>query len=156
MKRWLLVTIIVVASLLMVYAAYSLFVSYDNGTKVAVTIHAGEYQSGEKKGKMYYHCTQIAGAGATKDDADQCTLTVHKRDKVTLTVISDDGAGRTHDFRLQGGPYWLYPAGIEMEIKDSNSQSGTFTAWATGTYTFICELPGHQDAGMSGTLKVLD
>jgi uncharacterized cupredoxin-like copper-binding protein len=42
-----------------------------------------------------------------------------------------------------------------MEIEDG-TQSGTFVAWATGDYTFICELSGHEDAGMWGTLRVLD
>jgi uncharacterized cupredoxin-like copper-binding protein len=155
MRRWLIVTLAVLAGLLVLYAAYAVFVSYDNGTKVAVTIHAGAYTSGDHAGKMYYHCTDASG-GAVVDGADQCTVTVHKRDKVTFTVISDDGAGRTHDFRLEGAPYFLYPAGIEMEIQDANNQSGTFTAWATGDYKFICELSGHEDAGMWGTLHVID
>lgn len=154
MRRWLVVTLSVLAGLLLLYAAYSVFVSYDNGTHDAVTIHAGAYTSGAKAGKMYYHCSDSSG-GAAVDNADQCTVTVHKRDKVTFTVISDDGSGRTHDFKLQGAPYFLYPAGIEMEIQNG-SQSSTFTAWATGDYKFVCELPGHEDAGMWGTLHVID
>lgn len=155
MRRWLMVTLIAVASLLLVYAAYSLFVSYGNGDKVAVTIHAGVHTDGANAGKMYYRCSSASPAGVA-DNSDQCTITVHKRDKVTLTVISDDGAGRSHDFKLQGAPYFLYPAGIEMEIQDSNSQTGTFTAWATGDYKFVCEISGHEAAGMFGTLHVID
>ncbi|MEA3143869.1 MAG: Copper binding protein plastocyanin/azurin family [Thermoplasmata archaeon] len=153
MRRWLIVSLCVLAGLLMVYAAYALFVSYDNGTHVRATIHAGQYLDGPKKGQMYYHCSDVSG-GAVKDDGDQCSLTVHKRDKVTLTIISDDGGDRTHDFRLQGWQYFLYPAGAEMELH-SGSQSATFTAWATGDYPFICELAGHKDAGMRGTLHVI-
>lgn len=155
MRRWLVVTLVVLTSLLVLYAAYAFYVSHDNGTKVNVTIHAGVHQSGAKAGKMYYHCTDISGAGASRDESDQCTVTVHKGDKVTFTVVSDDGPGRTHDFRLLGAPYFLYPAGIEMEIEEGR-QSGTFVAYATGDYTFICELAGHEDAGMWGTLRVLD
>ncbi|MFO1535943.1 MAG: hypothetical protein ABR586_09780 [Thermoplasmatota archaeon] len=155
MRRWLTVSLSILAGLLVVYAAYAFFVSHDNGDRVNVTIHAGVHKDGAKAGKMYYQCTSLSGPGASKDDTDQCTVTVHKRDKVTFTVISDDGPGRTHDFKLLGAPYLLYPAGIEMEIEDG-SQSGTFVAWATGDYTFICEFAGHEDAGMWGTLRVLD
>ncbi|HUR61285.1 MAG TPA: sulfocyanin-like copper-binding protein [Candidatus Thermoplasmatota archaeon] len=155
MRRWLFVTLLVVASLLVVYAAYSLFVSYDNGSKVTVTIHAGVHADGPNAGKMYYRCSNDSPDGAA-NDSDQCIVTVHKRNKVTFTVISDDGAGRKHDFKLLGAPYLVYPAGIEMEIQDSNSQTGTFTAWATGDYKFICELSGHEAAGMWGTLHVID
>jgi plastocyanin len=151
MRRWLLITLIALAGLVFVYGAYAAFVSYDNGTHVRVTIHAGAHPDGS----MYYRCSN-ADPVAAVDSSDHCTVTVHKRDKVSFTVISDDGAGRTHDFRLQGGAYWLYPAGIEMEIQDTNSQTGTFTAWATGDYRFICELSGHEAAGMFGTLHVID
>jgi uncharacterized cupredoxin-like copper-binding protein len=154
MRRWLIVTLAVLAGLLVVYAAYAAFVAYDNGTHVNVTIHAGAYTSGAKSGQMYYHCSDASG-GAVVDNADQCSITVHRRDKVTFTVISDDGPGRTHDFKLQGAPYFLYPAGIEMEIEATNSQTGTFTAWATGDYKFVCELAGHEAAGMWGTLHVV-
>jgi uncharacterized cupredoxin-like copper-binding protein len=154
MRRWLIVILSIVAVLALLYSGYAIFVSYDNGTHVNVTIHAGAYKSGEKAGKMYYHCTGISGAGASCDGADQTTVNVHKRDKVTFTVISDDGPGSTHDFKLEGLAYSIYPAGVEMELEDGN-QAGTFTAWAGGDYEFICELSGHEDAGMHGTLHVI-
>jgi len=150
MRRWLVITLAVLAGLLVIYAAFAAFVSYDNGTHVTVTIHAGAHPDG----KMYYRCSNSDPADAV-DSSDQCTVTVHKRDKVTFNVISDDGPGRTHDFKLLGGPYALYPAGIEMEIEDGQ-QTGTFVAWSTGDYKFICELAGHEDAGMWGTLHVID
>lgn len=34
------------------------------------------------------------------------------------------------------------------------SESITFTPKATGTYQFICTVPGHQEAGMAGTFTV--
>lgn len=143
--------IITAAALVLIYGLYAVLVSYSNGNDVHVTIHAGVDGS---SGKMYYKCTAITGDGASCDDSQQTTVTVHKRDRVTFDVISDDGPGRTHDFKLQGGAYWLWPAGVEMEIQNGE-QSGTFTAWSAGSYTFICELSGHEAAGMSGTLIVL-
>ena len=32
--------------------------------------------------------------------------------------------------------------------------TGTFTIERAGTYTFVCSVPGHSDAGMKGTITV--
>jgi len=37
----------------------------------------------------------------------------------------------------------------------TSNGKGSFTAdYAAGTYTYICEVPGHEQAGMKGTLTV--
>ncbi len=46
-----------------------------------------------------------------------------------------------------------------LGVKIANVQGGatgeaTFTPTQAGTYTFYCEQPGHQAAGMTGTLTV--
>ncbi len=44
---------------------------------------------------------------------------------------------------------------VKLEaVKAGTTQSVTFTPGAAGTYAFYCDVPGHQAAGMSGTLTV--
>lgn len=139
---------IAVGVLAALYLLYAAFVRFDNGRDVHVHILAG--QDG---GAMHFRCDAALSTPGTCSGGDQATVRVHKRDRVTFTVVSEQGPGRTHDFRLQGGPYLVWPSGIEMEIEDGR-QEGSFTAWSTGTYRFICELSGHEGAGMWGTLVV--
>jgi plastocyanin len=145
-QRWLAIG---VAALLAVYLLYAVFVRVDNGTHVRVGILAGQ----DGSGRMYYRCDVTNSTAGACTGADQAVVHVHKRDRVTFTVVSEQGPGRTHDFKLLGGAYLLWPSGVEMEIENGR-QSRSFTAWAGGEYRFICELPGHEDAGMWGTLIV--
>jgi uncharacterized cupredoxin-like copper-binding protein len=41
-----------------------------------------------------------------------------------------------------------------MELHQAD-QSWTFTAWAAGSYPMLCELTGHDAAGMHGTFVVV-
>ncbi len=43
---------------------------------------------------------------------------------------------------------------FKLTADPGKTASGSFTAPAAGTYTFFCDVPGHEDAGMKGTLTV--
>ncbi len=81
-----------------------------------------------------------------------------KFEPATLTVraghpvqVSFENAGQTiHDFTLKEGV--AQPA--RAVAQGRQSASVTFTVDRPGTYTFICEQPGHEAAGMKGTLTV--
>ena len=63
-----------------------------------------------------------------------------------VTVQSKNDASVPHDIALQGGP-----AGKVV----SGGATSTFTAnLKPGSYTFYCTVPGHEQAGMKGTLTV--
>ena len=63
-----------------------------------------------------------------------------------VTVQSKNDASVPHDIALQGGP-----AGKVV----SGGGTSTFTTnLKPGSYTFYCTVPGHEQAGMKGTLTV--
>jgi FtsP/CotA-like multicopper oxidase with cupredoxin domain len=62
--------------------------------------------------------------------------------------VTNTGATE-HNFAIEG------VSGTEM-IPPGDSASLTIPDLKPGTYTFICEVTGHADGGMSGTLKVAD
>lgn len=152
MKTWVRNLLLVAGILAVAYGAYAAFVTVSNGNEKHVTILAGIKPGGE----MFYHCVvEESTPGVCTDKDGHATVTVAKRDRVTFTVKTDDGRNHSHDFLLEGAPYMMWPAGIEMELEHP-SESGAFTAWKTGEYRFVCELSGHEDAGMWGTLVVKD
>lgn len=92
----------------------------------------------------------VAKNGALQIDADpngQLLFTVSKAQapagKVTINFANTSGT--PHNIAIAGkGKTPITPKG-----------KGSFTAtYAPGTYTFFCEVPGHEQAGMKGTLTV--
>jgi hypothetical protein len=146
--RRTIVTLVIAFALL--YGAYAAFVSYHNGTRVTASIVAGT----SSDGAMYYHCDAgNSTPGACVDVDGHAQIRAALRDRVDVRVSTDDGRRHSHDFRLMGTPYMLWPAGIEMELEKPSEQK-SFTAWRAGEYRIVCELPGHEERGMWGTLAV--
>jgi plastocyanin len=92
----------------------------------------------------------VAKNGALQIDADpggQLLFTASKATapagKVTINFANTSGVD--HNIAIAGkGKTPITPNG-----------KGSFTAtYAPGTYTYICEVPGHEQAGMKGTLTV--
>jgi plastocyanin len=92
----------------------------------------------------------VAKNGALQIDADpggQLLFTASKATapagKVTINFANTSGVD--HNIAIAGkGKTPITPNG-----------KGSFTAtYAPGTYTYICEVPGHAQAGMKGTLTV--
>lgn len=146
------------AGLVVLYGLYAAFVSYDNGTDVDLHVEVGTYtDSGTHGGaSMYLRCA--SGSTPSVCSPGDSTFRVHKRDRIHLTVTNLDGGDHTHDIRLTGGAYWLWPAGFEDELNGCASSKPcaetTFVAYSTGSFRIVCELTGHDGAGMNGTLVV--
>jgi plastocyanin len=92
----------------------------------------------------------VAKGGTLSIDADpggQLLFTASKASapagKITIKFANTSGVA--HNIAIAGkGKTPITPKG-----------SGSFTAtYAPGTYTYICEVPGHAQAGMKGTLTV--
>lgn len=67
--------------------------------------------------------------------------------KVTIVLTNDSSV--SHDVAIEGN-------GVDAKSGlVSNGQTTSVSADLTpGTYTFYCTVPGHEDAGMKGTLTV--
>lgn len=69
---------------------------------------------------------------------EPATITVHKNDKVTLTV--GNSTDKTHGFTIVG-------YGIEHEVQAGTPIDVEFTASRAGTYEIKCQLhPAHKPA----------
>lgn len=149
MKPWLKWTLIVVVAVLVLYGALVAYAEVSNGTDVNVKL-----QVGTQNGKMYMRCDAAASTPGVCTGGDQTTVTVHKRDRVHLSIHNDDSGDHTHDFNIEGWQYAFPPVSPEMELHEPD-QSWTFTAWSAGEYHMLCELPNHDGLGMRGTFKVV-
>jgi plastocyanin len=74
------------------------------------------------------------------------TLTVPVSQPVQVTLVNDGTL--IHDFVLTQGA--AQP--VKIEANGKSSASGSFTITQAGTYTYICGQPGHEAAGMKGTI----
>ena len=64
-----------------------------------------------------------------------------------LVTLRNEGR-MTHDFVLSEGVARRF----RIKAEGGETGSGTFTLDRPGTYTFICSVPGHESAGMKGTI----
>ena len=80
------------------------------------------------------------------------TLTVEAGRPVRL-VLRNEGAV-VHDLTLRLGTAGLAEQ-VSVVAAGGSTASATFTPAAPGTYVFVCSQPGHEAAGMTGTLNVV-
>jgi hypothetical protein len=157
MQPWLKWTLVVVVALAVLYGGLVAFAEVSNGTHDDVTLHLG---TDAATGKMYMRCDaapttpgEVPTTPGVCSGGDQPTITVHQRDRVTIHLVNDDKGDHTHDFNLQGLPYAFPPVSPEMELHQ-DVESWTFTAYASGSYHLLCELPNHDGLGMHATFVV--
>lgn len=76
-------------------------------------------------------------------------LDVDEGERVTLTLVNDD-PGTPHDWALLG----YGGRDIEVYVKGGQTRTINFTASETGEYRIVCQVVGHKQRGMEGTLTV--
>jgi uncharacterized cupredoxin-like copper-binding protein len=74
------------------------------------------------------------------------SITVRAGQPVELTLRN--GGSIPHDFALAEGA----SGPVKIEARGGRTARGTFTIDTPGTYTFVCTVPGHAAAGMTGTI----
>ena len=79
----------------------------------------------------------VEATDALKFDPDHLTATAG-----VIRIVQDNTGAITHTFLIDG-----------QDFKLTNDQSGDIDL-AAGDYVFYCDVPGHRDAGMEGTLTV--
>ena len=75
---------------------------------------------------------------------DPATLTASADTDVTIQVVNNGTI--EHDFTID-------EASVKIAVPATETGTATVSLPA-GTYTFYCSVPGHKEAGMSGTLTV--
>lgn len=101
-------------------------------TAADVTIHAGS----SADGSLYFRPQKI---------------TVDEGERVRLALVNDD-ADTPHDWALleYGG------RDVEVYVRGGQSRMINFTANEVGEYRIVCQVVGHKQRGMEGTLVVED
>ncbi len=69
--------------------------------------------------------------------------------RAVMLVLDNSGAETEHGLFVPALGFRLQAKGGEIARKSSVFEK-------PGEYEFICDLPGHRDAGMTGTLVVVD
>lgn len=77
---------------------------------------------------------------------DPPTLTVQAGQPTHLTL--DNAGALVHDFVLTEGT----EQAVKVETGGKASGTAVFTIAKPGTYTYMCSQPGHEAAGMKGTI----
>ncbi|HEY7577746.1 MAG TPA: cupredoxin domain-containing protein, partial [Acetobacteraceae bacterium] len=99
-------------------------------------------RTGIAQGKMVY-----IGRGGDIDGKVNPTLTVHEGDLVQITLVNGEGA--EHDIVLPE-----LHASSQRVSGPGASSTLTFRASDIGTFAYFCSIPGHREAGMTGTVRV--
>ena len=105
-------------------------------------------------------CSSATPAGPTAVPAASYTigaLDAFKYDPATLTakvgeqvtIVLDNKGVLEHNFVITELDVHLGPI-----AGGTTSGPGTFTPTTAGTYSYFCDVPGHKEAGMTGTLTV--
>jgi uncharacterized cupredoxin-like copper-binding protein len=81
---------------------------------------------------------------------DPNSATVKAGSPVKVTVANKGAVDHTWVLLDKDGKTEL----TKLEIKIGQTASKDFTAPAAGSYTFICDVPGHKESGMTGTFTV--
>lgn len=75
---------------------------------------------------------------------DPTTMTIPAGTPTTITIVNNGGL--KHNFSIND-------LGISVDVEAGATQTVEINA-AAGTYTYHCDIPGHTEAGMTGTLTV--
>jgi uncharacterized cupredoxin-like copper-binding protein len=80
---------------------------------------------------------------------DPSTLSAKAGQPIQLTLDNTSGKLQ-HDFDITDG----VSQPVKITAQPGQTASVTFTVDKPGSYTFFCSQPGHEQAGMKGTLTV--
>lgn len=92
--------------------------------------------------------TAVAGSIAlTAQDFKFAQTELHVKVGETVTVRLNNSDRLPHSFDLD-------EFNVHVPMPGNENVTATFTPVEPGTYTFYCDIPGHRELGMAGTLVV--
>jgi uncharacterized cupredoxin-like copper-binding protein len=80
---------------------------------------------------------------------DPPSLTARAGQPIQVTL--DNGGQIAHDFAMTDG----VAQPVSITAQPGQTATATFTIAKPGTYTYVCNQPGHEQAGMKGTLTIV-
>lgn len=94
----------------------------------------------------------VLHAGTTDEGVmyfEPATIRITEGERIALTLANDDPS-TPHDWAL------LEYDGVDIEVYARGGERRTihFTASEPGTFRFVCQVVGHKQRGMEGTLAV--
>jgi plastocyanin len=100
----------------------------------------------------------VETGGKLQIDADPTGQLAYVTNKATatagpVTITMANMSGVTHNLAIQSGTGPSGPVLGATKIITKGATSASFNL-KPGTYTFFCQVPGHRQAGMEGTLTV--
>ncbi len=99
--------------------------------------------------------TSSSGGGSSAANVT-VTLTEFKFDPASVTAAPGQTVNLTLKNTGSAQHSWVIPdLNLKYTVDPGKTDTKTFTAPAkAGTYTIICDIPGHKEAGMQGQLIV--
>jgi uncharacterized cupredoxin-like copper-binding protein len=82
------------------------------------------------------------------DEYSFSPATITVKDGITVRLTLKNNGNVSHNFLIDA---------LDVDsglVSPGSSKTFEFTAVGAGTYSFYCSVPGHEDSGMVGTLKV--
>lgn len=116
----------------------------DDGDTTAAATTTEETTGGGAAGGSTVELSAPANGDFAYDQTDATTKAG------AVTVNFDNPASLSHDVVIED------ESGMELGKTDlvSGGQTSTTVDLQPGTYTFFCDVPGHREGGMEGTLTV--
>jgi len=92
---------------------------------------------------------------SAQDDGESLSITAHDI-KFSATELSTSAGAVEIELVNQGQALHTFVLdGQDLKVEAGPGQTVSGTAeLSAGTYTYFCDVPGHRDAGMEGTLTV--
>ena len=94
---------------------------------------------------------QAAGQAVTVTLTDMqfSPATVRIKAGTPVTLVAANKGVLDHNWQVQIGTET-----VQIDARPGQTATKTFTPATAGTYTVVCTVPGHEPAGMKGTLVV--
>lgn len=75
------------------------------------------------------------------------TISMDAKQGQTISITIQNKGALDHNFTIE-------ELGLDVDISPGEEQIITFLVDETGEYEYICNVPGHREAGMTGTLTI--